>query len=327
MSAEAGTAGAPTEGAGAPPMTPDAGVAGSTGAAGASVDPGSSFLGSQFDPAAAGAGEAPPPQQPSAGQQEQSAGHERPEYVKEQFWDPETGQIKAEDLAKSYTSLEHFLGKEKVPVPSDPEDEESIERWVAAVRPESPDAYQFERSEADLPQGMEYDSDLEASFRNLSHQVGLMPHQAKALHENFFKLQTERYEQYVKMREESLNHLKHELQRKHGQEYPTVERRTRTVMSKYADAPFVEFLNESGLGNDPRMIDMLDRMGRDLEGSSRLVGRPQAEGSAQDVQSAIATYREKHHKALFDREHPNHGSAVKGLNQLYEQLYGDAPAI
>lgn len=324
MSTEGATADA-TGGTSAPPINGSAGVGDAAPGAGTPADPAASFLSSQFEPgeqAPQPNGEAPPARESAP----DTGARERPEYVKEQFWDAEKGEIKVEELAKSYGSLEHLLGKEKVPVPVDENDEEGIERWINAVRPETPDAYQFERSESDLPQGMDYDTELEQSFRNRAHQLGLMPHQAKVLHDEYFKMQTERYEQYLKMRQETRNTLQHELERKHGKDFPAVARRSKTMMVKYADPGFVQFLDETGLGDDPRMVDMLDRMGRDLEGSSRLVGKPQAEGSPQDVQAAIASYREKHHKALFDAEHPNHRQAVQGMNALYEQLYGDAPA-
>lgn len=325
MSTEGATADA-TGGTSAPPINGSAGVGDAAPGAGTPADPAASFLSSQFEPGEQAGGEAPPPREAEAPIPGEQRPGERPEYVKEMFWDAEKGQVKVEDLAKSYTNLEHLLGKEKVPVPTDPNDEEAVERWVNAVRPESPDAYEFAHTETDLPQGMSYDIELEQSFRNRAHQLGLMPHQAKALHEEYFKLQTERHAQYLKMREENRNHLQHELERNYGKEFPAVARRSKTMMVKYADEGFVQFLDETGLGDDPRMVAMLDRMGRDLEGSSRLVGKPQAEGSPQDVQAAIASFREKNHKALYEADHPNHQSAVQQLNKLYEALHGGAPA-
>ena len=113
---EAGTAGA-SGGTAAPPVAPD-----TTGAVGSGVggfpsdagtpDPSASFLSSQYEPghnsAPATNGEAPPPPQ---GEAAPAGSKERPDYVKEQFWDAERGEIKVEELAKSYGSLEHLLGK------------------------------------------------------------------------------------------------------------------------------------------------------------------------------------------------------------------------
>ena len=38
---------------------------------------------------------------------------ERPEFVPEKFWNEETGEVKLDDLAKSYTNLESFLSGKK----------------------------------------------------------------------------------------------------------------------------------------------------------------------------------------------------------------------
>lgn len=249
-----------------------------------------------------------------------------PEGVPAKFWDAENKRVMVEELAKSYTNLEHHLGKEKVPVPADDDDEEGWERWYAVTRPESEDAYEFSAGETDLPQGMQYDTELEQSFKNTAYAAGLSRKQAQVLHEKFFKLQTERFDQYQKMREQERNRLQHDLQREHGARYNEVKDHAKTVMGKYSDPDFVQWLDESGLGDDPRMIRFMDRVGRDLRGDTRLVGRPQNQGEPEDIRAALSAYEEKNHKALFDREHPRHKEAVAGRAKLFEALYGDTPA-
>jgi hypothetical protein len=255
-----------------------------------------------------------------------------PEWLPEKFYDPQSKQPKVEDLAKAYTNLEHLLGREKVPVPQDDNDEEGWQRWYDAVRPESIEAYdQVVRDaggtvETDLPEGMEYDSELEEGFKEAAHASSLTPQQYNNLRELYVKTQTERYEQYTKMREEQRNHLQHQLQREYGREYPQQLNRAKTVMQKYADADFVQFLNDTGLGDDPRMVRFMARAGMDLSGETKLVGQPQMEAAPEDIDTAIRTFRDKNHKALMERDHPNHQAVVRELNKLYQARYGDSPA-
>lgn len=292
-------------------------------------DAGSSFL-------AGVASEGVEQQQPSGAETvlEQPAEQpvsDRPQWAPEKFWDAQSKQLKAEEMAKAYTNLEHMLGKEKVPVPQDENDEEGWQRWYDAVRPETPEAYDAVVQdggtiETDLPQGMEYDSELEAGFKDAAFANSLTPKQYKELRELYVKTQTERFEQYTKMREEQRNHLQHQLQREYGREYPAQLNRAKMVMQQHSDPDFVQFLNESGLGDDPRMVRFMARVGQKIQGDTKLIGNPQMETAPEDIDNAIRSFRDKNHKALMDRSHPNHDGVVKELNKLYQARYGDAPA-
>ena len=70
---------------------------------------------------------------------------ERPEYIPEKFYNPETGEIRTEEMAKSYTQLEKFsTGKEE-------EMEERIVEKLAAEHAENvPESYDLPA----LPEGI-----------------------------------------------------------------------------------------------------------------------------------------------------------------------------
>lgn len=241
-----------------------------------------------------------------------------PEGFPEKFWDAEKREMRVEELAKGYTNLEKLISREKVPVPQGADDKEGYDRWIEAVRPENEDTYDFGERPAELPNGLEYDEDLEASFRSAALANGLMPQQAKGLYDMFLKGQIERYDSYNKMVTEQAETLKNDLRREHGEQYPAVERRAGNVMTKYADDEFRQYLNESGLGNDARMLRMLDKIGRDMGGETRLVGNTEQKQLPADLDAAIARFREKNGKVLSDSNHPDNRRMVDELQQLYQ---------
>lgn len=248
-----------------------------------------------------------------------------PEGVPEKFWDAEKGQIKTDDLAKGYTNLEKLLSRDKVPVPQGEDDTEGYERWIAAVRPESETAYEFGDPPA-LPDGIVYDNDLEQSYRNAAFANGLHPNQAKALHEMFVKQTIEQHTQYAKLQQENRTKLTNDLRREYGQQYPAVERRAGGIMDKYADPDFRSYLDESGAGNDPRMIRFLDRIGRDMGGETRLVKNETNAPQAADLDAAIANFTRKNEKALFDKTHPDHRRLVDERDKLFQMRYPEPAA-
>jgi hypothetical protein len=232
-----------------------------------------------------------------------------PEGVPQKFWDADKKAVKVDDLAKGYSNLEKLLSREKVPVPTNDDDEEGWERWHAAVRPESEEAYQFERPE--MPPGMEYNEDEEQSFRNWCFANGISQRQAANLYQSEVAKRVEQHAQWHKMREEQRANLTVDLQREHGQQFQAVIQRNQAIMSKYADPEFREFLNESGAGDDPRMIRFLDRIGRDMGGETKLVGKSEPTAQPADLDAAIAAFNSKNQKVLFDKTHPDHGRIVQ----------------
>lgn len=252
-----------------------------------------------------------------------------PEYVPEKFWKKDSKEVDVEALGTGYKNLEKLLSRDKVPVPQGEDDQEGYERWISAVRPESEEDYDFgsdtvEKSVSEA--GMSYDSELEQSFRNAAYSNGLHPKQAKGLHELYVKTQMERHRQWQKMQEEAKINLQNDLQREYGHQLPAMKQRVGQLIKKYSDPDFDQYLEESGQGNDPRMIRFLDRMAKDMSGERRLIGKPTEVAQPQDLDAAISQFNAKHQKALFDRNHPDHQRLVAERQRLFEARYPERSA-
>lgn len=249
-----------------------------------------------------------------------------PEWAPKKYWNADKRQLEVEELAKGYSNLEKLLGREKVPLPTDDDDRDGWERWFkAAGRPDKPDEYQFEAPE--LPQDLPYDKEAETNFRTWAHVNGLSKKQAANLYDGYVKHQLERHAGWHKQQQEYRRELEGNLQREYGNKLESVKQRAGMIIRENADPEFHQYLTESGLGNDPRMVRFLDRVGQKLTGETKLKGTPKtASPEPQDYQRAIADYREKHKEALFNRDHPNHELRVKEFNKLFEGAFGNEPA-
>lgn len=244
-----------------------------------------------------------------------------PEYIPAKFWDPQTRSPKIEDMGKSYQNLEKLLGREKVPVPTSDDDEEGWQRWYAASgRPEDPDKYEFKRPE--LPKDLPYDEDTEKAFKTWAHVNGLNKKQAANLYDGYVKTQLERHAHYQTGQKQARAKVEGDLRREYGGQYEGTMNGARSAMNQYADPDFRAWLDETGMGNDPRLIRVFARIGKEVGGESKLKGNAPAQGNPADVDRAITDYREKHKDALFKRDHPDHDVRVKEYNKLFEMRYG-----
>lgn len=245
-----------------------------------------------------------------------------PEWVPKKYWDAEKKSARVEDLGRAYTNLEKLLGREKIPVPVDENDEEGWQRWYnAAGRPEAPDKYEFQRPE--LPPDLPYDEDTEKAFRAWSHSNGLSKKQAKNLYEGFVKTQIERHAGWAKEQQQRKSELEAGLQREYGGKLESVKAQAGSVVREFADPEFREFLDQSQLGNDPRMIRFMAKVGAKMQGETRLKGAPPAAPDIKDYKTAIADFREKHKDALFDRDHPNHALRVQEYTHLFQGAHAE----
>jgi len=245
-----------------------------------------------------------------------------PEWVPKKYWDAEKKSARVEDLGRAYTNLEKLLGREKIPVPVDENDDEGWQRWYnAAGRPEAPDKYEFQRPE--LPPDLPYDEDTEKAFRAWSHSNGLSKKQAKNLYEGFVKTQIERHAGWAKEQQQRKAELEAGLQREYGGKLEAVKAQAGSVVREFADPEFREFLDQSQLGNDPRMIRFMAKVGAKMQGETRLKGAPPAAPDIKDYKTAIADFREKHKDALFDRDHPNHALRVQEYTRLFQGAHAE----
>lgn len=272
---------------------------------------------------AGGAGGNPAPSLDAAQQAVLDAQNGPPEYIPEKFWDPSSKAPKVEELGRGYINLEKLLGREKVPRPVSEEDEEGWKRWYdAAGRPEAPDKYEFKRPDG-LPSDLPYDQEMEDHFRTWAHINGLNQRQAGNLYDTFVKSQLERHSAWETGRKQERAKIEGDLRREYGGQYEQKVNLARVALRQYADPDYLRWLDESGMGNDPRMIRAWIRVGESNVGETKLKGNAPAAPAVQDMDRAISEFREKYKEALFKREHPDHDMRVKEYNRLFEARYGE----
>jgi len=286
---------------------------------------GSSILTSGIPPPSApanGNGGNPAAGQPSATAEAIKAAA-RPEWVPEKYWKADKNEPDYEGLGKGYINLEQLLGRDKIPKPLNDEDQEGWDRWYAASgRPEKPDAYEFKRPDK-LPDGLGYDEELEQDFRATAYGMGLNKKQATGLYEKFVTNQVKRYEAFDTSKKQARAEAEANLQREYGHKYDSAISQAKVAMANYADPEFRQYLEQTGMGNDPRMIRMMIRIGQEMQGDTRAIGKPQVQVNSGDIERTIREFESKNRSALYDKSHPDHAALVKERNRLYETKFGD----
>ena len=232
------------------------------------------------------------------------------------FWRDEYGA----KVSQGYRSAESYLSKDKAPVVTDWDNPEQVEMWFrAAGRPEKPDDYEFKRPT--LPPDLPYDEAEEKNFRQWAHQNGFNKKQAANLYDAVVKTRVEKHAAWNDSRKNERAELDAALLREHGGNIEGVKQGAMNVMAKYGDDQFRQYLNETGLGNDPRMVRVLAKIHKDMNGDVRLKGAAPPAPNQGDMRAQISDYRQRHDKALMDKAHPEHSRVVSELERMYHTAY------
>jgi hypothetical protein len=226
-------------------------------------------------------------------------------------------------LVKSYVNLEKMMGGDRIAKPKSDDDVEAWERWYdAAGRPKTPEEYEFKRPDS-LPDNF-YSEDMEKSFRTWARENGLNKKQASNLYEGYVKTRLEQHMAWDKARHEGRTKAEEALKREFGPDgFQAAQGRTKAAYQKFADPEFAQYLDETGLGNDPRMIRIFDRIGKEMMGETQLRGQPSAIRSPQDIDADIAKFRLENREALYNANHPLHKHKVDQLFEMTTRRFAD----
>ena len=215
-------------------------------------------------------------------------------------------------LAKSYVNAQRLIGREKIPMPKDESDPLWEDVYRRLGRPETPDAYEFERPEG-LPG---YDEGAEKAFREQAHKLGLSAKQARGLYDWYNSLAGEKLQGASKTREEWVSALKAEW----GPSFAENVEAARRALRYHGDESLVDLLDSTGLGDHPAVVKMMAKIGKGLK-EDGLRGTAGASMGADDAKRRINAILADRNHPYHDRYKPGHNEAVAEMLRLHEAAY------
>lgn len=222
-------------------------------------------------------------------------------------------------LAKSYVETKSMIGADKILKPSDKwTDKEYNDFYAQLGRPEAPDKYTM--PEVQMPEGLKLDDAKIAERKALYHKAGLTDKQAKALIEADLTFVKSSYEADKQSTESAKLTAESALKQEWGDKYTANIELARSVVAKFGDEQFVRYVEESGLGNDPRLIKLLAKAGQGLM-EDRATGKGTTEIAPNAAQAMAEINQLKADKEFMDKFVSGDKYAVQKFNYLYTVAY------
>ncbi len=220
------------------------------------------------------------------------------------------------DVVQAYAHAQRAIGADKIPAPKDGVWDETARAKLGI--PRSPDGYELRRP--DLPQGVAYDEAFEKAALPIAHKLGLTPGQVQGLLDFYAGHQSQAFQSSLKGRVEDETYSAAALRQEWGPSYDTKLAQAARAARYFGGEPLIEFLNQSGVGNNPELVRAFAKVGSMMTEDSLKIGRAQGfsispDEARREAAKLMAT------QAYNIRHHPEHAATVEHVQQLFERAY------
>ena len=226
------------------------------------------------------------------------------------------------DVAKAYVNLETMLGK-RVEIPADDAPAEVKAAWRSKIGvPDTADGY----DPPSVPEGVTLHEGLFTEARSKFHELGIPKSQGKALMDWFIGKELEIGSQFQQEREKQKADGMEALTQKWGAAAPRQIALCQRFVAEVGGPELKAALDESGAGNDPRVVAALAKAGLMMEESNMIAPVNVGMGTA-EAEKEIAKIRAERMKdpkhPLNNKNSPGYKEAAKRFQDLHRIAYPD----
>lgn len=220
-------------------------------------------------------------------------------------------------LTKSYVHAQGLIGRDKITIPKGEDEWKDV--YAKLGCPAEASMYEVKRPET-MAEGVQYNEEGEKTLRAFGVANGWNQKQFTAAYDMFHKHVAEQHAQHAQLDKQQRDECEANLRRELGQTFDGFAGQAKAALSQYADPDFFAFLDSKGLGNDPRMIRVFGRIGKELAGDTALKGGGAGPTgmTPREIEEKITALTTDHHDALFNGEHPDHKKYKDEWDRLFK---------
>jgi hypothetical protein len=231
-------------------------------------------------------------------------------------------------LAKSFVNAQSMIGADKVAKPGKHATADDWNNFYDKVgRPASADAYELKSK---LPEGQSENPEMVNWFKQTAHKVGLLPHQAQSLLDEYNEFSGSQTTQSAHATEEQINQVALDLKKEYGQAFDDRMAVGKGVLENFSAIPVEEFedltlSNGMKLGDHPAIIKTMVNIGQYMKekmGEDTLAGVKTSGGLTPNQASEKLAELTAHDSPYWDAKHPQHSFFVDEAMRYREMVNG-----
>ena len=226
-------------------------------------------------------------------------------------------------LAKSYVNAQKLVGADKIPVPSKHATEDDWKNVFHKLGlPQDSKEYVVKFKE-----GVSIDEEFSNQFKEVAFKSGVLPKQAQALADWWSDASLKAEQTLVEKHKAKDAQELETLKSTWGEAFDVKVNYARQALVELNDPEFTKFLDQTGLGNNAKVIKALAGLGEKfLKESSEKGGK-----GTQEPAFTPAEAQKEYSKILGDvthpyfiKDHPNHKAAVEEVSRLFKAAHTKA---
>ena len=222
-----------------------------------------------------------------------------------------------QDLIKSYVHAQKMLGKDRTILPGkNSTDVEWKQFYNKLGVPTELDAYQVNKGDKYV-----VDDGVMSEFKKLAFESNLLPQQAQKVMDWFNDKASGNMSNAQQAQEQAMTSGWADLAKEWGQGFDRNMQAAKAVIQEFGDESFIKYLNESGLGDDPKLAKFLAQVGSNLKEDSFQETVSSRHGmTPQDAKSAYAKVIGDPNHPYRNESHPDHKNAVEEIAKLFAMM-------
>ena len=218
-------------------------------------------------------------------------------------------------LAKSWISAQEMIGKKGVVIPGQQAGEAEWNAFYDSIGRPPLDKYElkFEKDKVN--------TDFVGKFKEAAHKAGVLPQQAQNLFDWYTKLESDALQAKLTETETVSKAKLQELQKEWGQGFDKNISLARLAVKEVGGPELQQFVEETGLGNDPKIIKFMAKVGAMLgEDKIRGEGGQMGGKTPAEVNKEIGRIMGDFSHPYHNAQHPGHKSAVSEMEGYFKQM-------
>lgn len=221
-------------------------------------------------------------------------------------------------LVKNYVHAQRQMGKKGFILPTKNDDSDKWRELYTQLGGPALEEYKYE-----TPEEVPLSQDFLSKFNQTAYENNILPHQAKAMVDFYLEEMAVEEENYQRESQEKLQESLNALKQEWGEGFEKKVKQAQAVVNTFGDESIRNYLNDSGLGNDPQLVKFFAKVGESLNEDSFQSEAVSHLGLTPDeAQENINKVMSDHSHPYHNEMHANHKNAVKEMTKWFEVVHG-----
>lgn len=221
-------------------------------------------------------------------------------------------------LIKSYVHAQRKMGADKTVLPNqNSTKEEWMQLYQKLGMPTDFNEYDLKQAEQNALK-----EEILEEFKKTAYENNILPQQAQAMYDFLNNQAVTEAERMQQLQQEKMSEAINNLKEEWGEAFEQNVHTAKLAVNEFGGEELKQYLNESGLGNDPNIIKVFNEIGKQFfkEDNFTAESKPAYSLSPSEAQQRINEITGDMSGPYYNSMHPDHKRIVDEVNKMFQMM-------